>query len=67
MLAESAPLHDRLSELVAYLSGSPQILARCAVEQSMDEHEDADALRHVATALIQLRRSDHRELAGARA
>ena len=65
MFADTTLLHDRLSELVACLSGSPQIVARDAVEQSIDEDSDADALRHVATALVQLRRGEQRELVGA--
>ena len=64
MSAETALLHDRLSELVACLSGSPELVVRDVVEQSMDEDGDAHALLHVANALIQLRRSDERRLVG---
>ena len=65
MSAETPLLHDRLSELVACLSGSPEVVARDAIEQSMDEDTSGDALRHVASALVQLRRSEQRELVGA--
>ena len=64
MSAEIALLHDRLSELVACLSGSPETVVRDVVEQSMDEDEEADALRHVATAMVPLRRSEQRQLVG---
>lgn len=65
MPADPVLLHDRLSELVACLSGSPEVAARDAVEHSMEDDDGGDALRHVATALIELRRSAQRELVGA--
>ena len=65
MFADDALLHDRLSELVACLSGSPEMIARDAVEQSMEADREADALRHIAAALVQLRRTEQRELVGA--
>ena len=55
MPAELALLHDRLSEFVACLSGTPEQDVRGLVEQSMAAHDDADALRHVASALVRLR------------
>ncbi len=67
MSAETALLHDRLSELVACLSGSPEMAVRDVVEQSMDEDGEAHALLHVATALVELRRSDRRQLSGSTA
>lgn len=60
-------LQDRLSELVAYLSGSPAVVARDAVECAMESADaaTADALHHVAAALVRLRRSEQRALVGA--
>ena len=60
MPTDTALLHDRLSELVACLSGSPEMVVRNVVEQSMNEDSQADALRHVAAALVKLRRCDQR-------
>ena len=64
MSAETALLHDRLSEFVAYLSGTPEKSVRDLVEQSMQTHSEADALRHVATALVWLRQRDPHRPAG---
>ncbi len=63
MPTDTALLHDRLSQLVACLSGSPEMVVRNVVEQSMNEDSQADALRHVAAALVKLRRGDqHRRV-----
>ena len=56
MPTDSAVFHDRLSEMVAQLSGRPQVVARDAVHDVAETAGDDDPLRHVASALVLLRR-----------
>lgn len=56
MNTESAVIRDRLGEMVAVLSGRPPGLAHLALGQAIDGNSD-DALSHVASALVTLRRA----------
>ena len=69
MTPDSDLLNDRLSELVASLSGNSHMIARVAIDQVVKDADplraEPDALHHVASALVHLRRTDQRELLGA--
>lgn len=56
MPTRPAVLQDRLSEMVANLSGQPQIVARDAMHEVITTTGGDDLLRHVAAALVLLRR-----------
>jgi len=57
MPTDSAVFHARLSEMVAHLSGRPQVVACDAVHDVVENTDGDDPLLQVAAALVLLRRA----------